>query len=53
LNSERVNPRLKVVQRFIREVRALGFSETPDYKYFSGILKDLNEVQRDFVNSLA
>jgi hypothetical protein len=39
-----------VVQRFVREVRAQGFSETPDYEYFSGILRDLNQAQRDFVD---
>jgi hypothetical protein len=45
-----VHPRLRVVQRYVREVRALGFSETPDYEHFSGILRDLNQAQRDFVD---
>jgi len=47
-----VHPRLRVVQRYLREVRALGFSETPDYEHFSGILRDLNQAQRDFVDSV-
>ena len=41
-----------MVQRYVREVRALGFSETPDYEHFSGILRDLNQAQRDFVDSV-
>ena len=35
----------------MREVRALGFSETPDYEHFSGILRDLNQAQKNFVDS--
>ncbi len=41
-----------MLQRYLREVRAIGFSETPNYEYFSGILKDLNQTQRDFVDSV-
>ena len=47
-----MHPQLRVVQRYVREVRALGFSETPDYEHFSGILRDLNQAQRDFVDSV-
>ena len=45
-----MHPQLRVVQRYVREVRALGFSETPDYEHFSGILRDLNQAQRDIVD---
>jgi hypothetical protein len=48
--SETVNPRLRVVQSYLREVRALGFSETPDYEYLMGIVRGLNLAERDFVD---
>jgi len=46
IDSQTIDPRYAVIQKFLREVIKLDFSTLPDYDYFRSMLSDLGSEFR-------